>query len=33
MNAVRSTRDVVFDIVEEWIAVTEAQAARLHDAS
>ena len=31
MNAVRSTREVVFDIVEEWIAVTEAQAARLAD--
>ena len=31
MNAVRSVREVVFDIVEEWIAVTEAQAARLTD--
>ena len=31
MNAVRSAREVVFDIVEEWIAVTEAQAARLAD--
>jgi NAD(P)H-dependent flavin oxidoreductase YrpB (nitropropane dioxygenase family) len=29
MNAVRSTQDVIFDLVQEWIATTEALAAML----